>query len=202
MRRALLAAIGVLFVLYPGAPPVARRDHGRGSGRRDGIAALGRVARVRDARLHPAAGGADRVRAATSVDGRRQLVVSAVLLWLGVGLVLPYYGAEAFALNALASSGVDRPRRGVRCGPVRPGAGCCVRARSAPGRCRRGVHGDRCGEGAPVVDRRRVRGGLRTLRSAVRRASRRRLAHGVLVAARLPDPRSERCGARKPAVAS
>jgi hypothetical protein len=54
-------------------------------------------------------------------QGRKTLVISATLLWLGVGLVLPYYGAEAFALNAVATHGgtdLVAVSDAIRLGPV------------------------------------------------------------------------------------
>ena len=105
MRRALLAAIGVLFVLYPVLRPWHDETTAAGAAAAMGsplwvashaLAMLGFI-------LLPAVPIAF---AWHQPEGRRSLVVSAVLLWLGVGLVLPYYGAEAFALNAVASSGV------------------------------------------------------------------------------------------------
>ena len=120
MRRALLAAIGVLFVLYPVLRPWHDETAAAGAAAAMGsplwvashsFAMLGFI-------LLPAVPIAFALQ---ERRGRRQLVVSAVLLWLGVGLVLPYYGAEAFALNALGSAGVPdlvAVSDAVRYGPV------------------------------------------------------------------------------------
>ena len=120
MRRALLAAIGVCFVLYP----VLRPWH-------DGTTASGAAAAM-GSPLWVASHGfamlgfillpaAPIVFAWHERRGRRALVTSAALLWLGVGLVLPYYGAEAFALNAVATFGgadLVALSDAVRFGPV------------------------------------------------------------------------------------
>ena len=104
MRRALLAVIGVCFVLYP----VLRPWH-------DETTAAGAAAAMESplwvASHSPAMLGFILLPAVPIAfawhqrHGRKALVVSAALLWLGVGLVLPYYGAETFALNAVATLG-------------------------------------------------------------------------------------------------
>ena len=104
MRRALLAAIGVCFVLYPVLRPWHDETTAAGAAAAMGsplwvashsFAMIGFI-------LLPAV---PILFALHEREGRKPLVVSAALLWLGVGLVLPYYGAEAFALNAVATFG-------------------------------------------------------------------------------------------------
>ena len=120
MRRVLLAAIGVLFVLYPVLRPWHDETTAAGAAAAmgsslwvasHGFAMLGFI-------LLPAVPIAF---AWHQREGRRSLVISAVLLWLGVGLVLPYYGAEAFALNAVATFGgtdLVAVSDAIRLGPV------------------------------------------------------------------------------------
>ena len=120
LRRALLAVIGVLFVLYPVLRPWHDETTAAGAAAAmasplwvasHGFAMLGFI-------LLPAV---PIVFAWHERHARRPLVVSAALLWVGVGLVLPYYGAEAFALNALATVGVPdlvAVSDAVRLGPV------------------------------------------------------------------------------------
>jgi len=50
------------------------------------------------------------------------VLTGTVAVWLGAGLALPYYGAEDFALHALARqvrSGTSLPGPTRRCGPIR-----------------------------------------------------------------------------------
>jgi hypothetical protein len=120
LRRALLAVIGVLFVLYPVLRPWHDETTAAGAAAAmgsplwavsHGFAMLGFI-------LLPAV---PIVFALHERRGHRSLVISAVLLWVGVGLVLPYYGAEAFALQALATSGVSdlvAVSDAIRLGPV------------------------------------------------------------------------------------
>ena len=105
MRRALLAAVGVLFVLYPVLRPWHDETTAAGAAAAMGsplwvvshsFAMVGFI-------LLPAVPIAF---AWQQRQGRKALVTSAVLLWVGVGLVLPYYGAETFGLNGVATSGV------------------------------------------------------------------------------------------------
>ena len=124
MRRALLTAIAVLFVLYPVLRPWHDETTAAGAAAAmgsplwvasHGFAMLGFI-------LLPAVPIAFAWR---QREGRRSLVISAVLLWVGVGLLLPYYGAEAFALNAVASSGVSdlvAVSDAIRFGPVQGAA--------------------------------------------------------------------------------
>lgn len=104
IRRVLLAAIGVCFVLYPVLRPWQDETTAAGAaaamgsplwGASHGFAMLGFI-------LLPAV---PIVFAWHEREGRKALITSAALLWVGVGLVLPYYGAEAFALNAVATHG-------------------------------------------------------------------------------------------------
>jgi len=120
MRRALLLTIGVLFVLYPALRPWHNETLAVGATAAMGsplwvashsLAMLGFI-------LLPAV---PIVFAWHQRPGRRTLVAAAITLWLGVGLVLPYYGAEAFALNAVAGlDGTDlvAVSDAIRFGPV------------------------------------------------------------------------------------
>ncbi len=120
MRRALLVAIGALFVLYPALRPWHNETLAEGAAAAMGsplwvvshsFAMLGFI-------LLPAV---PIVFAWHQSHGRRTLVTAAIVLWLGVGLVLPYYGAEAFALNAVATLGgtdLITVADAIRFGPV------------------------------------------------------------------------------------
>ena len=120
MRRALLIAIGTFFVLYPTLRPWHDETTEAGAAAAMGsplwiashlFAMLGFI-------LLPAV---PILFALRQTLGRRALMTGAVTLWVGVGLVLPYYGAEAFALNAVASAGVDdliAVSDAIRLGPV------------------------------------------------------------------------------------
>ena len=120
MHRALLVAIGTLFVLYPVLRPWHDETVAAGAAAAMGsplwvashsFAMLGFI-------LLPAV---PIVFAWRESQGRRTLVAAAIMLWLGVGLVLPYYGAEAFALNGVASMGVPdlvAVSDAIRFGPV------------------------------------------------------------------------------------
>lgn len=120
MRRALLAAIGAFFVLYPTLRPWQDETVPAGAAAAMGspfwiashlFAMLGFI-------LLPAV---PIVFAWRESRGRRTLVAAAIMLWLGVGLVLPYYGAEAFALNAVATfDGTDlvAVSDAIRFGPI------------------------------------------------------------------------------------
>ncbi len=120
MRRALLAAIGVCFVLYPVLRPWHDETTAAGAAAAMGSPlwvashALAMVGFI----LLPAV---PIVFARQHTQARGPLVTSAILLWLGVGLVLPYYGAEAFALNAVATFGgtdLVAVSDAIRFGPV------------------------------------------------------------------------------------
>ncbi|GHF21860.1 hypothetical protein [Pseudolysinimonas yzui] len=120
MRRALLVTVGALFVLYPALRPWQDETLADGAAAAMGsplwvashsLAMLGFI-------LLPAV---PIVFAWHEKRGRRTLVSAAIVLWLGVGLVLPYYGAEAFALNAVATLGgtdLIAVSDSIRFGPV------------------------------------------------------------------------------------
>lgn len=107
MQRALLLAIGILFVLYPALRPWSDESLPDAAAASMGspwwvathlFAMIGFI-------LLPTV---PLVFRRTGTPGSRALASAAVMLWLGAGLVLPYYGAEAFALNAIAhQSAVD-----------------------------------------------------------------------------------------------
>jgi hypothetical protein len=120
MRRALLVTVGALFVLYPALRPWQDETLADGA-----VAAMGSPLWVASHSLAmlgfillPAV---PIVFAWHEKHGRRTLVSAAIVLWLGVGLVLPYYGAEAFALNAVATLGgtdLIAVSEAIRFGPV------------------------------------------------------------------------------------
>ena len=126
LRRAILVAIAVCFVLYPVLRPWQDETTAAGAAAAMGsplwiashaFAMLGFIllpAVPITLLLVDAAAWRER-------QSRRPLVTSAILLWLGVGLVLPYYGAEAFALNAVATHGgtdLVAVSDAIRFGPV------------------------------------------------------------------------------------
>jgi hypothetical protein len=43
-----------------------------------------------------------------ATDGRRAAAIALVLGWIGIGLTLPYYGAEVFGLHAVGQGAVSR----------------------------------------------------------------------------------------------
>jgi hypothetical protein len=98
-----LVAAGVLFVVYPALRPYAA------DGGPDGVAQLAspawplaHVAGMVAFLLVPAALLGLRARI-----GGALATAAVVTTWAGAGLVLPYYGAEAFALHAVGLQGGD-----------------------------------------------------------------------------------------------
>src|SRR5690606_28524857 len=100
-----LALAGLLFLLFPVFRPWHDETTQAGA-----IAAFGSGAWVA-AHLFGAIGfvlvplglvAVRRVLAATSA--RRLASIGVVLCWLGAGLLLPYFGAETFGLNAIAAA--------------------------------------------------------------------------------------------------
>lgn len=120
MRRALLIAVGAFFVLYPALRPWQDETVPAGAAAAMGsplwvtshlFAMLGFI-------LLPAV---PILFALRQPQGRRALVTAAITLWVGAGLVLPYYGAEAFALNAMSTFGTSDlvpASDAIRYGPV------------------------------------------------------------------------------------
>lgn len=115
IRRALLAAIGTFFVLYPALRPWQDETVLRWGSPlwipSHLFAMLGFI-------LLPAI---PIMFAWHRSPGRRTLVAAAITLWLGVGLLLPYYGAEAFALHNIADlDSVDMVAASdaIRFGPI------------------------------------------------------------------------------------
>lgn len=95
MRSTLYLVIGLMFAVYPALRPYS-----------DEVGTAGAEAFASPAWVlaHTAAMlGFIAVGLAVTYTGRRS-DVAVVATWIGVGLVLPYYGAETFALHAL---GVD-----------------------------------------------------------------------------------------------
>ena len=95
MRAALYLFIGLMFALYPALRPYSDEV---GSAGADAFASSSWVLAHTFAML-----GFIALGLAVLFGGRRS-DPAVVTTWIGVGLVLPYYGAETFALHAL---GVD-----------------------------------------------------------------------------------------------
>ncbi|GIG85340.1 hypothetical protein Pen02_02760 [Plantactinospora endophytica] len=104
----LLAAVGALFVLYPAVRPWGDESTPAGA-----VAAMGSTAWVTSHLfamigfvLLPLGLLALR-RAVDGTPGQRPAVAALLTGWIGAGLVLPYYGAEDFGLNALAREAAE-----------------------------------------------------------------------------------------------
>lgn len=95
MRAALYLFVGLMFALYPALRPYSDEV---GSAGADAFASSSWVLAHTFAML-----GFIALGLAVLFGGRRS-DPAVVTTWIGVGLVLPYYGAETFALHAL---GVD-----------------------------------------------------------------------------------------------
>ncbi|GAB3968031.1 hypothetical protein GCM10027615_18890 [Plantactinospora veratri] len=122
----LLAATGALFVLYPASRPWNDESTPAGA-----IASMSSTAWVASHLfamigfiLLPLGLLALR-RAVDGTPGERPAVAALLTGWTGAGLVLPYYGAEDFGLNALARAAADGERfdllavvEAVRFGPA------------------------------------------------------------------------------------
>lgn len=105
VAAALLALTGVLFALYPAVRPY------RDGGGEDGTAELASGWWV-VAHLCAVVGFITFALALQALRtvlrgtaGDRPMLIAGVVTWLGVGLTLPYYGAETFALHALGVRG-------------------------------------------------------------------------------------------------
>lgn len=118
---AALLAAGVLFVAYPALRPWSDADPGLAGAQAFASSAwpLAHVAGVLGFLLLPVG-----LLALRSRIGGATATAAVAATWLGVGLVLPYYGAEAYALHAvgerIAASGdldllglVDAVRNGA-----------------------------------------------------------------------------------------
>ncbi|MFC0449082.1 hypothetical protein [Rhodococcus jostii] len=119
---ALFALAGALFVVYPVARPYAA------GGAPDGGAEFASpwwlVAHLSAVGGFIAFGLAlvalsGRLR---GTGGERAAVVAVATSWIGIGLTLPYYGAETFALHALGGSGLDEDAVTTLAESVRMGA--------------------------------------------------------------------------------
>ncbi|RMB78519.1 hypothetical protein AYK61_20915 [Rhodococcus sp. SBT000017] len=98
MRVALYLFVGVMFAAYPALRPYSDEV---GSAGADAFASSNWVLSHTFAMLGFVALGL------TVLYGGRRSDLAVVTTWIGVGLVLPYYGAETFALHVL---GVDAVR--------------------------------------------------------------------------------------------
>ena len=98
MRVALYLFVGVMFAAYPALRPYSDEV---GSAGADAFASSNWVLSHTFAMLGFIALGL------TVLYAGRRSDLAVVTTWIGVGLVLPYYGAETFALHAL---GVDAAR--------------------------------------------------------------------------------------------
>ncbi|MFV9451958.1 hypothetical protein ACNJ7E_00510 [Rhodococcus sp. NM-2] len=104
---ALFALAGVLFVVYPLVRPYAAG--GAPDGRAEFASPSWLVAHL------AAVGGFIAFGLALvalsgllkGTGGERAAVVAVAASWIGIGLTLPYYGAETFALHALGGSDLD-----------------------------------------------------------------------------------------------
>ncbi|MFI8568484.1 hypothetical protein ACIGGF_18195 [Rhodococcus sp. NPDC078407] len=92
MRTALYLFIGLMFALYPALRPYSDEV---GSAGADAFASASWVLSHTFAML-----GFIALGLAVLYGGRRS-DLAVISTWVGVGLVLPYYGAETFALHAL-----------------------------------------------------------------------------------------------------
>ena len=92
MRAALYLFIGLMFALYPALRPYSEEV---GSAGADAFASASWVLSHTFAML-----GFIALGLAVLYGGRRS-DLAVITTWVGVGLVLPYYGAETFALHAL-----------------------------------------------------------------------------------------------------
>jgi hypothetical protein len=101
LGAAALAAAGVLFVLYPAIRPYSDETSLQGAAAFASSAwivahVLGMIGFILVAlgllALH---------RTLRDTPGERLAFLALVTMWIGVGLTLPYYGAEAFGLHVL-----------------------------------------------------------------------------------------------------
>lgn len=104
MRVALYLFVGVMFAAYPALRPYSDEV---GSAGADAFASSNWVLSHTFAMLGFVALGL-----AVLYTGRRS-DLAVVTTWIGVGLVLPYYGAETFALHALGVGAVQNANPGL-----------------------------------------------------------------------------------------
>lgn len=108
LAAAGLALAGLLFLLYPALRPW--RDESTMEGAKEAMSSGWWVATHLFAMigfiLVPLGLFAVR-RAVEHTRVERLALTAAVCVWIGAGLTLPYYGAEAFALNTIAAKTVD-----------------------------------------------------------------------------------------------
>jgi hypothetical protein len=122
---AAFAAAGVLFLLYPAIRPYGDSAEATSAAAFASPAWLvAHLAAVAGFVLIAFALLAVRDRLATT-PGDRLARAALAIWWVGIGLVLPYYGAEAFALHVLGEQAVQTGGSGllalvdaVRMGPV------------------------------------------------------------------------------------
>ncbi|SEF13999.1 hypothetical protein [Jiangella alba] len=108
LGAAALAVAGLLFLLYPALRPWHDEETAAGA-----LASMGSNAWVAS-HLFAMIGfilvpfGLLALRdAVKETRAERTAAASIVMFWIGAGLTLPYYGAENFALNAIAHEGTD-----------------------------------------------------------------------------------------------
>lgn len=112
--QAALLLAGLLFVLYPAVRPYGDADPATAAAAfASGAWLVAHLSAVAGFVLLPLG-----LLAVRAVTGRgRTMGAAFVVTWFGVGLVLPYYGAEVFALHAIGQTGdagalVDAVRNG------------------------------------------------------------------------------------------
>ncbi|MFC9550585.1 hypothetical protein ACFTWF_07005 [Rhodococcus sp. NPDC056960] len=119
---ALFALAGVLFVVYPAVRPYA--PNGAADGAAEFASPWWLVAHLSAVGGFIAFGLA--LVALGSIlkrtPGARAAVAAVVASWVGIGLTLPYYGAETFALHALGGSGLDEDAVATLAESVRMGS--------------------------------------------------------------------------------
>ena len=107
------ALSGLLFLLYPAIRPFSSEVG------LDGAGAFGSASWVvahssgsAPSSCSASAASASTLRLqATAVGGR--MLAALTLIWIGVGLTLPYYGAEVFGLHAVGQRALDQDRPGL-----------------------------------------------------------------------------------------
>ncbi len=97
-----LVASGILFVLYPAIRPFSDESSLQGA---EAFASSAWVLAFILLALGPL-GLYLRLQATTAA--RRSALLALVLGWTGVGLTLPYYGAEAFGLHAVGQEALTQ----------------------------------------------------------------------------------------------
>ena len=186
----VLAVAGVLFFLYPAVRPW--QDDSTVEGATRAMSSGAWVA----AHLFVMAGftlmvlGLLAVWSTVSRTRAERLALAAVVTgWIGVGLTLPYFGAEDFGLNAIARKAAEGQVVDLlglvdagRFSPV-PATTFAVGLLLLGARGRAGGRRDLALRRATTLQRHPLRGWLCPVSSAVLHAPTVRIAHGVLVAA-------------------